>query len=160
MDERILFAAAVFLIAGGYQCYWIYRAVTEKSKWAAIAATGSVYTGTVKYIKSDYIRHGKRLDVYVTLSLPEKGEMLLRNWPEIRHCPYTVGSEAEVLWSPEFPDEFIFAWEGVWQMRGLSPVIDGRFRPKVIKFRFFIVWIIAIAVILIGIAASNYLGSL
>ena len=160
MDERVLFALLVFLIAGGYQCYWIRRASLDKRKWEAIAASGSKCKGIIKSIDHDYMRYGERLNVYVGLSIPGRGELLLRNWPVLKHCPYAVGSEAEVLWSPDFPDEFIFASEEVWVMSGLNPIINGRFSKGVFKFRFFMIWALAVALILIGFAASNYIAAL
>ena len=145
-----MFILSVLLITGVYQYYWIRRAIRDRRKWAAIIGAGAVFTGTIASIESDYSRYGERLNINMRLNLPGKGDVLLQNWPALRYCPYAAGSEAEIHWSPEYPAEFIFANEAVWRMRGLNPVADGRIRPGVFKFRFFMTWAAAVAVILIG----------
>jgi hypothetical protein len=151
VDERLILALSVLLIVGGYQCFWILQAVSEQKKWTAMADTGAVYSGTIACIENDYARYGERLNIFVRLCVPDRGELLLHNWPAMRHCPYVAGSEVKVLWSPRYPGEFAFTGGEAWLLRGLNPVVNGRIQPGMFKFRFFLVWTVAAAVILLGI---------
>ena len=154
MDERVVFALSVVLIIGAYQCYWICMAVFEQRKWAAIIKSGAVYTGTVAAVENSFARYGGRLNIFVRINVKGKGDILLCNWPAMwqRHSPYAAGAEAEVWWSPDYPEEFVFANEEIWRMYVMRPVANGKLNTGVIKFRFFLTWAAAAAAILLGLS--------
>ena len=151
MEGHLIFVLCVILIFGGYQVYWIWVARKERDKWKEILLSGRKYKAKITAIQNTYMRFGDSFSIIVSVDLPNRGEALLTNWPSMKYCPYTIGTETEVYWSKKYPEEFMFIDESLWVFRGLNPVHNGKIKQGIFQIRFFLTWAFAIVVIIIGL---------
>ena len=149
MNQYFIFTTIVVLMFAVLQFYLFIIATSECKKWSKIINNGKKYQAKLIKINNSYARFGNKYEIFVVIDR-EGGKTILRNWPHMQSSPYTVGAEIEVYYCPDYPSEFIFADERVAKMRILNPVQNGKISKKIFWARFIVIWIVALAVILIG----------